>query len=105
MTMRLAIVPSNQDTNAPYLVSGEQERTVMNRLAQSVADAAHAINLESSVIVGSPQSQDKSNLSGLHAQFRTALFWLGGQPGAIISLHSDSGGSHIGYAYGTDAAK
>lgn len=103
--MKLAIVASNQDTNTPYLVSGEQERTVMNRLAEVVANEARAIGIEARAIIGTPQSQDKTSLAGLHAQFRTSLFWLNGQPGAVISLHSDSGGSHIGYAYGEPGAK
>lgn len=103
--MKLAVIPSNQDTNAPYLVSGEQERTVMNRLAEAVADEARGIGIVAKAIIGTPQSQDQTSLAGLHAQFRTALFWLNGQPGAILSLHSDSGGSHIGYAFGEPGAK
>lgn len=103
--MKLAIIPSNQDTNAPYLVSGEQERTVMNRLAEVVANEARGIGMDAFTIVGTPESQDQTRLAGLHAQFRAALFRLNGQPGAIISLHSDSGGSHIGYAYGEPHAQ
>jgi hypothetical protein len=103
--MRIAFVPSNQDTNTPY-PNGEQEMAVMHRLAAKCAERARAIEgVEAMCISGTPQSQDKTELQGLYRQFDNAVTYLAGQPGLIASLHSDGGGSHVGYAHGNAKAK
>ncbi len=104
--MRLAIVPSNQDRN--LYPNGESEHTVMHRLAQLVSDQANRIQgVEAKAFPGSPESDDSWRLQGLYQQMANAVNWLraSGDAGAIVSIHSDSGASHIGFAYGTLASK
>lgn len=103
--MKLAIVPSNQGNNTPY-PNGEQQMAVMHRLAAECFERARAIEgVEAMCISGTPQSQGRSELQDLHRQFDNAVTYLAGQPGLIVSLHSDDGGSHIGDACGSAKAK
>lgn len=101
--LRLAILPSNQDTNA---WAGDNEKAQMERFALQVLSAARQYAaIDARLFTGKPESQDKAHLAGLTAQLKTAYACLDSAPVGTLTvalhLHSDSGAtSHVGAYWG-----
>jgi hypothetical protein len=102
----LVICPSNQSYNPYPRPAGWSEMTAMVKLANLVVEAAR--DVEGLTVVSIPGRPDDGRdplLSALDAQLDAAATWLqvmgvSLSDGVILSIHSDSGESHLANCYG-----